>query len=713
MSIISTYSELSHYSTNAQEVQDLLKQSEARFQTLVANIPGAVYRCAYDSAWTMTFLSDAIQDISGYLASEFINNRIRSFKSIIHPQDRANVQESVQQSAIAKQPYAIEYRIVRSEGRIAWVYDKGQAFYNENGEIIGLDGILLDITDRKQTEAELGYTRAFLNSIVENLPVGVVIKDAKELRVMYWNKANEELFGYSREEILGKNDYDFLPKEQARYSRAKDRQVLTGCQLVDIPEAALMTPHRGERIVHTKKVPLLDENGIPRYLLAISEDITERKQSDQALRDSESYYRCIVETASEGVWMFDADNKTTFANSRMAKMLGYTVEEMVGRSLFEFIDPESQGLAQTYTERRCQGIHERYNFKFRRQDGSELWAIVSATPMFDDQGQLVSILRMITDISDVYEELRLRKQTEEALRESERQLRAYNNQLKQTLHQLQTTQTQLIQNEKMASLGQMVAGIAHEINNPVSFIAGNVTYASEYATDLLNLLQLYAKHYPEPALEIQDEIESLELEFVATDFPKLLNSMKEGANRIRQIVLSLRNFSRLDEAEIKEVNIHEGIDSTLLLLQHRLKGESGNSEIQIFKDYGKLPLVECYAGQLNQVFINLLNNAIEALESQPEPRVIRIHTSVKNGKESSSTPSIIIRISDNGCGIPENIQKLIFDPFFTTKPIGTATGLGLSISHSIVVDKHGGKLTCNSTPSQGAEFVIELPVRQS
>ncbi|HBY75775.1 MAG TPA: hypothetical protein DEG47_01905, partial [Cyanobacteria bacterium UBA11148] len=171
MSIISTYSELSHYSTNAQEVQDLLKQSEARFQTLVANIPGAVYRCAYDSAWTMTFLSDAIQDISGYLASEFINNRIRSFKSIIHPQDRANVQESVQQSAIAKQPYAIEYRIVRSEGRIAWVYDKGQAFYNENGEIIGLDGILLDITDRKQTEAELGYTRAFLNSIVENLPV--------------------------------------------------------------------------------------------------------------------------------------------------------------------------------------------------------------------------------------------------------------------------------------------------------------------------------------------------------------------------------------------------------------------------------------------------------------------------------------------------------------------------------------------------------------
>ncbi len=189
--------------------------------------------------------------------------------------------------------------------------------------------------------------------------------------------------------------------------------------------------------------------------------------------------------------------------------------------------------------------------------------------------------------------------------------------------------------------------------------------------------------------------------------------MKEGANRIRQIVLSLRNFSRLDEAEIKEVNIHEGIDSTLLLLQHRLKGESGNSEIQIFKDYGKLPLVECYAGQLNQVFINLLNNAIEALESQPEPRVIRIHTSVKNGKESSSTPSIIIRISDNGCGIPENIQKLIFDPFFTTKPIGTATGLGLSISHSIVVDKHGGKLTCNSTPSQGAEFVIELPVRQS
>ncbi len=703
MYIVSDYSELTRNSTNGQDLQDLLQQSAAQFQTLVANIPGAVYRCACDAAWTMTFLSAPIQEISGYQATDFINNRVRSFISIIHPQDRTRVQESIWQSAIAKQPYEIEYRIVRAEGRIAWVYDKGQAICNENGEILWLDGIILDITERKQTEEELRHTRAFLNSIVENLPLGVLIKDARELRVMYWNKASEELFGYSREEVLGKNDYDFLPKEQARQLRAKDRQVLTERKLSDIPEAPLITPHRGERIVHTKKVPLCDETGTPRYLLAICEDITERKQAEEALRESESHYRCIVETASEGVWMFDTESKTTFANNRMAQMLGYTVEEMLGRSLFEFMDEDSRQIVQNYLERRLQGIQERYDFKFRRQDGSALWAIVSATPILDAKGQFVGVLRMITDISE-------RKRTEEALLESERQLRANNEQLKQTLAQLKQTQAQLIQNEKMVSLGQMVAGIAHEINNPVSFIAGNITYASQYAVDLLHLLQLYAKHYPEPVTQIQAEIELIDLEFLNEDFPKLMKSMQDGANRIREIILSLRNFSRLDEAQIKQVNIHEGIDSTLLMLQHRLKKGAGHLEIKLIKDYGQLPWVECYASQLNQVFMHLLTNAIDALESQPEPRVITIRTEVGSREDGKNSQFVVIRIADNGPGIPEDIQKQIFDPFFTTKPVGAGTGLGLSIAHSIVVDKHGGQLSCISTPGQGSEFVIELPV---
>jgi PAS domain S-box-containing protein len=284
------------HSPKGQEAQALLKHSEERFRTLVANIPGAVYHCIYDGESqgsplrTMAFLSEAIQEISGYCPSDFINNRVRSFVSIIHPQDRSRVEQAVWQSVSAKQPYVIEYRIVRADGRIAWVYDKGQGIFSENNDNetqqqqrlpLQMDGVILDITERKQAEVELQSTQAFLNSVVENLPFGVFIKDAVDLRVMYWNKASEELFGYSREDVLGKNDYDFLPREQAKYLRAKDRQVLAGGQLVEIPEAPLNTPHLGERLIRTKKVPLLDETGTPRYLLGISEDITESKKAEE------------------------------------------------------------------------------------------------------------------------------------------------------------------------------------------------------------------------------------------------------------------------------------------------------------------------------------------------------------------------------------------------------------------------------------------------
>jgi PAS domain S-box-containing protein len=722
---ISNCRELANYPAINQDLQELLKQSEERYRTLVANIPGVVYRWTYEKrsqappVWLVTFVSAAIETLSGYPPSDFINHRVRSFASIIHPQDRARVEEEIWQSAIAKKPHAIEYRIVRVDGCLAWVYDKGQASVDENGEILWIDGVILDITERKQAEAELQYTKAFLDSVVENLPIGVFIKDARDLRVMYWNKASEELLGYSKDEVLSKTDYDLLSKEQARYLRAKDRQVLAEGQLVDIQEVPLVTPHLGERLLHVKKVPLLDEVSSPQYLLGICEDITERKRAEEALRESENHYRCIVETASEGVWMFDADSKTTFANNRMAQMLGYSVEELLGRSLFEFIDPDFQSLTQTYIERRRQGIHERHDFKFRRKDGSDLWAIVSATPIFDACDRFVGVLRMITDITE-------RKQAEEALRQSERELKLKNQQLKQTLRQLKQTQAQLIQNEKMISLGQMVAGIAHEINNPVSFIYGNVSYARDYAQQLLHLVQLYAKHYPEPVPEIQTEIAAFDLDFLMRDFPNVLRSMKEGANRIREIVLSLRTFSRLDEAHKKEANIHEGIDSTLLLLQHRLKKQPSQLEIQVKKEYGPIPPIECYPGQLNQVFMNLLSNAIEALEGQAKPGAIAICTEIVRDRKSltsgpeeqttnnrqSTTDAVIIRIIDNGPGIPCHVKKHIFDPFFTTKPVGVGTGLGLSISHSIVVEKHGGKLTCNSTPGQGTEFIIELPVKQ-
>ncbi|MBD2489762.1 sensor histidine kinase [Aulosira sp. FACHB-615] len=291
-----------------------------------------------------------------------------------------------------------------------------------------------------------------------------------------------------------------------------------------------------------------------------------------------------------------------------------------------------------------------------------------------------------------------------------------NIELENTLQELQSTQIHLIQTEKMSSLGQLVAGVAHEINNPVNFIYGNLKYAREYTQQLMDLMNLYRQEYSVTNSQINTKFKELDIEFILDDLPKILSSMEVGADRIREIVLTLRNFSRLDEAEMKPVDIHEGIDSTLLILQYHLKGKTGQQEIKIIKDYCEnLPQIECYAGGLNQVFMNILNNAIDALREKEveelkqkikqQTSYIQIQTQVKNEKY------IIIRIKDNGFGIPEEVKSKLFDPFFTTKPVGKGTGLGLSISYQIIVDKHKGNIICNSSSGNGTEFVIELPIK--
>ncbi|MEG4857551.1 ATP-binding protein [Microcoleus sp. K1-B6] len=313
-------------------------------------------------------------------------------------------------------------------------------------------------------------------------------------------------------------------------------------------------------------------------------------------------------------------------------------------------------------------------------------------------------------------EIAQRKQIEVTLRDSEARERDKSQQLEQAIEHLKLTQAQLIQTEKISSLGQLVAGLAHEINNPVGFIHGNLIHVQYYADSLLNLVHLYQKHYPNPIVEIEKQAENIDLDFLKDDLPKILNSMRIGTDRIRQIVLSLRNFSRMDESEFKEVDIHQGIDSTLLILQHRLKARHEHPEIKVIRDYGDLPLVECYAGQLNQVFMNILANAIDALEEintqqiacaiEKHPCCITISTSVVDSQW------VKIAIADNGNGIPESIQTQIFNPFFTTKPVGKGTGMGMAISYQIITEKHGGTLRCFSTPEKGTEFEICIPVQQ-
>jgi len=295
--------------------------------------------------------------------------------------------------------------------------------------------------------------------------------------------------------------------------------------------------------------------------------------------------------------------------------------------------------------------------------------------------------------------------------------------LSETLEELTQTQAQLIQTEKMSSLGQMVAGVAHEINNPVNFIYGNLSYVQGYCDSLLSLVSLYQDSYADPPAAITEVMEEIDLEYLQEDLPKILQSMHLGSTRIREIVKSLRTFSRLDEAEMKAIDIHENIDSTLLILQSRLKAKPDQTPIQVIKDYGDLPLVECYAGQLNQVFMNLILNAIDALEEKtnqnlapenpPKTNRIVIQTSLWP-KSTPETPEYVgIKISDNAQGMPQEVINKIFDPFYTTKPVGKGTGLGLAISHQIIVNKHAGELTVVSKPGEGTEFLIKIPLHQN
>ncbi|MCV3212751.1 ATP-binding protein [Plectonema radiosum NIES-515] len=318
-----------------------------------------------------------------------------------------------------------------------------------------------------------------------------------------------------------------------------------------------------------------------------------------------------------------------------------------------------------------------------------------------------SFNRMAQQLRDSFAALeKTNQQLEQANEVLEVRVTQRTEELSQTLHELQQAQAQLVHNEKMSALGQMVAGIAHEINNPVNFIHGNIFYVNEYTQDLLQLLKAYKQHYPNPSQSLQKLLKKIDVNFLCDDLIKILQSMNVGTTRIQEIVLSLRSFSRLDEAELKKADIHEGIDNTLMILQHRFQANNNQQEIQVIKEYGQLPLVECYAGQLNQVFMNLIANAIDALEETRNTPTISINTQLTDENK------VLISIRDNGVGIPENIRSKLFNPFFTTKAVGKGTGLGLSISYQIV-EKHRGKLWCDSILGQGTKFVIEIPLKPS
>ncbi|QLE50429.1 PAS domain-containing protein [Nostoc sp. C057] len=438
----------------------------------------------------------------------------------------------------------------------------------------------------------------------------------------------------------------------------------------------------------------------------------------------------------EPLLLVSGEGQLLATNQPVADMLGLRRQELRGKMLIELVTQATDDVVkylQACSSSRAMVIG---SLTLRKNDGQTLicrsqGAVIQ--PWSPESSSLIllrlenrtlassNFVLLNQKIDELAKEVQRRKQAEEALwkanQELEIRVEERTTALQETLKELQLTQTQLIQAEKMSSLGQMVAGIAHEINNPVSFIHGNLHHAHQYTDDLLKLVQIYQQVCPNTPPEIQQKLEEIDLNFLIKDITKLFQSMTVGTERIQEIVKSLRNFSRLDEAELKTVDIHEGIDSALMILEHRLQARHEYPEIKVIKKYSQLPNVTCYPGQLNQVFMNILANAIDALEAlavnsqtTDNQKLTNNNPQIQIKTEVINEKWIAVSIADNGLGIDEQVHSKVFDPFFTTKTVGKGTGLGLSVSYQIIVEKHGGQLSCFSVPGKGAEFVIKIPV---
>ena len=574
------------------------------------------------------------------------------------------------------------------------------------------------------------------------------------------NPTCEKTLGYTTQELLSQRWMEFIHPEDQQSTLEQLHRLTT-----DTSTVRFETRYRCKDNSYKWLLWNVTSCHEQQVIYAVARDNTDCRRAEAARRESDEHFRLLVEGVKDyAIIMLDPNGRIVSWNSGAERIQQYQASEIIGRHVSCFYTSDDIQVGKPEQGLEIAARHGRFEDEgWRvRKDGSTFWANVVITALHSENGQLRGFVRVTRDITErklaqealqrandeleqrvierttelirtnqrLKQEIAEHERTEAALRQSKARLKQQADQLQAEkqhatalLEKLQRTQAQLIHTEKMTTLGQVIAGMAHEINNPVGFIYSNLDYAHCYVKDLMRLVALYAKHHPQSVPEIETEKDAIDLNFLMADMPKLLSSMKVGATRLRQIALSLQNFLRTEQTEMKPIDLHEGLDSTLMILRHRLKASEDYPEITVSKEYGPLPLVECFAGQMNQVFMHLLTNAIDVLQASATtnniPRHIRIITGVENlsheqaGEDTQETiPHAVIRIIDNGPGMSEEVCRRLFEPFFTTKSAGKGTGLGLSISYQIVVEKHGGQLTCVSEPGKGAEFAIVLPVQQ-
>lgn len=723
----------------------------------------------------IVYCNSAFEKITGYSRQEVVGRNCRFLQGAdTDPQ----VVKQIRQALRTEQEVKVVLKNYRKDGTPFWNELAISPIRDAEGRVIYFVGVQTDITSRQQAQEELRVNHALLKAQQEADPDGVMVIDSNGAIISHnsrfcqlWQVPHEAMKFSDKEKLLESvlpliaeplkvfSKVEYL--EQNPSLTHEDEIKLTDGRIFELYSAPALSPtgtYYGRiwsfRDISQRKQTeqkLKQQAKQERLLSCINQRINQSLNLDEVLNTAVEEVRKFIKCDRTLIYRFNPDWTGTVdvesVSDGWMRIVGTTIEDNFFKNpevtslLYQdgyirvIDDIYNANLSPCHIE-LLENLQVRANLIAPILQGQKLWGLLvvhhcSGVRQWQQQEiecvrklsvQLSVAIQQAALFEQVSAELKERKAAEVALRESETNLKEKATQLEQTLRELKRTQLQLVQNEKMSSLGQLVAGVAHEINNPITFISGNIDHASRYAQDLLELVQLYEQHYPQPASEIETLTEDIDIDFLREDLPKLLSSMKFGVNRLEALVGSLRNFSRLDEAERKCMDVEQGMENTLLILQHRLKPEASN--IQVVKDYGELPPVDCYPGQLNQVFMNLLNNAIDALDSAdkqadknkdaastelsfpdhaPTPTIwIRTELSERN--------SVLIHIADNGCGIPEQIKEQIFEPFFTTKPVGEGTGLGLSISYQIVVEKHEGNLHCFSAPGCGTEFVVEIPL---